>query len=146
MLALRVCALLLCLLPASLGLTVRSGGAPLVKESVPHPRGWSKRARAPPDALLDLRIALPQHRFAELEAHLYAVSDPTHARYGQHLAKEDVEVLVSPHPDALQAVDAWLKEFGIEEDVVVGRSPAMDWVKIRVPVRLAEEMLDTVSY
>lgn len=149
MLVLRACALLVCLAPSVLGavtLNAKRDATPRVKEAVPHPRGWTKRARAPRDALLDLRIALPQHRFAELEAHLYAVSDPDHVRYGEHLSKADVEALVAPHPDALAAVDAWLADYGLggDESMLV-RSPAGDWVKARVPVALAEEMLDTVS-
>ena len=44
-----------------------------VKESVPPPRGWSKTAPAPADHIIELRIALPQPNFAELERHLYEV-------------------------------------------------------------------------
>lgn len=44
-----------------------------VKESVVSPRGWAKRAPAPADHIIDLRIALPQPNFDELERHLYEV-------------------------------------------------------------------------
>ena len=72
------------------------------------------------------------------------MSDPAHARYGAHLSKEDVEALVRPHAESVDAVDAWLASHGIKESDC-HRSPAKDWVKVDVPVSLTEKMLDTVS-
>ncbi len=115
-----------------------------VKELVRAPRGWVQGAPAPADHVIKLKIALPQSNFPELERHLYEVSDPSHARYGQHLSKEEVEELVAPHPESVDVVDAWLSSFGLGESDFE-RSPAKDWVTLRVPVRLAEAMLDTVS-
>lgn len=115
-----------------------------LKEFVNHPRGWVKRSSAPPDYILDLRIALPQPNFDMLEKHLYEVSDPDHPRYGQHLSKQEVEALVAPHQESVDAVDAWLASHGLNVDDLI-RSPARDWVKVYVPVSLAEEMLNTVS-
>ncbi|KAG0702415.1 Pro-kumamolisin, activation domain-containing protein [Suillus ampliporus] len=111
-----------------------------VKEStrVP-PHGWYKHAPAPKDHVLELKIALPQPKFPELEQHLWEVSDP---RYGAHLSKQETEVLMAPHPETLVVMSEWLASHGpAEEDLV--RSSANDWVTIRVPVGLAEEMLDT---
>lgn len=118
--------------------------APQVKESIAHPRGWIQGARAPADHVLELRIALPQPNFHVLEQHLYEVSDPDHARYGQHLAKLEVDALVAPHPENLRVVDRWLAEHGLNAEDIE-RSSALDWVKVRVPVSLAEEMLHTVG-
>jgi len=113
-----------------------------VKELVRAPRGWVQGAPAPADHVIKLKIALPQSNFPELERHLYEVSDPSHARYGQHLSKEEVEELVAPHPESVDVVDAWLSSFGLGESDSE-RSPAKDWVTLRVPVKLAETMLDT---
>lgn len=44
-----------------------------VKESIQTPRGWVKRERAPADHAIELRVALPQANFAELERRLYEV-------------------------------------------------------------------------
>ena len=52
--------------------------------------------------------------------------------------------LIAPHPESVDAVTAWLISHGINEDAF-SRSPAGDWIKVTVPVSLAEEMLDTVS-
>ncbi|KAJ7821185.1 subtilisin-like protein [Mycena olivaceomarginata] len=113
-----------------------------VKEAVVPPRHWVVSGPAPPDHLIKLRIGLPQPNFDVLEDHLYAVSDPYHERYGAHLTKEEVEELVAPHPDSVSEVNGWLSSHGIQEEDV-GRSPAGDWLTIKLPVQLVEKMLDT---
>ncbi|KAG2361727.1 peptidase S8/S53 domain-containing protein [Suillus spraguei] len=117
-----------------------------VKESIyGPPRGWSRHTPAPKHHMLELKIALPQHKFAELEQHLWEVSDPNHSRYGAFLSKEETDALTAPHPDTLDIVNEWLASYGLTEESLV-RSSANDWVTIRVPVSLAEEMLDTTYY
>ncbi|KAF8914258.1 subtilisin-like protein [Gymnopilus junonius] len=113
-----------------------------VKESIDIPHGWVKHSAAPADHRIVLKIGLPQPNFHVLEKHLYEVSDPDHERYGQHLSKEEVEELVTPHPESLDLVNEWLSGFGITEDELL-RSPAKDWITIKVPVSMAEKMLDT---
>ena len=115
-----------------------------VKESIPYPKGWVKQLPAPPNHVINLRIGLPQPNFNVLESHLYEVSDPDHPRYGAHLSKEQVEAIIAPHPESITAVDKWLASHGFSESSI-SRSPAKDWATIRVPVALAEKMLDTVS-
>ncbi|KAF8806309.1 subtilisin-like protein [Phlegmacium glaucopus] len=116
-----------------------------VKEEVSSPRGWFKHSRPAPDHNIILRIGLPQPNFHILEKHLYEVSDPDHERYGQHLSKAEVEALVAPHDESVESVTKWLGTFGINEDSLV-RSPARDWVTLKVPVSLAEKMLDTTYH
>lgn len=116
-----------------------------VKESILHPpSGWSLVGAAPPDHTISLRIGLPQSNFVSLEQHLVEVSDPDHPRYGQHLSKQAVEELVAPPPESLKMVNEWLKAHGFKE-VDMDRSPAKDWVNVKVSVKTAEEMLGTVS-
>jgi len=101
--------------------------------------------RAPSVHIIELRIALPQLRFPELEQHLAETSDPSHKRYGQHLSKEEVEELVAPHPSSVDAVNEWLASHGIRSEAR-HRSPAGDWVTVHVPVAQAEKMLGTVCH
>ena len=114
-----------------------------VKEIIDVPRGWIKHSEPLVHQRIVLKFALPQPRFSELEKHLYEVSDPEHERYGQHLTKEDVEELVAPHPDSLDAVNTWFASLGLSENELV-RSPAQDWITTTVPIYKAEQMLDTV--
>jgi tripeptidyl-peptidase-1 len=71
----RAVAVFLALAAAPLGAFSASSRATTLKESVHVPRGWTRRARAPAAHNIDLRIGLPQGDFAELERHLYEVSD-----------------------------------------------------------------------
>ncbi|KAG2062861.1 subtilisin-like protein, partial [Suillus decipiens] len=117
-----------------------------VKESIHGPpRGWYEHSPAPKHHILELKIALSQPKFPELEQHLWEISDPSHARYGAHLSKQETETLMAPCSKTLDIVSEWLALHGLAEEDVV-RSSARDWVTIRVPVSLAEEMLDTTYY
>ncbi|KJA29732.1 hypothetical protein HYPSUDRAFT_126973, partial [Hypholoma sublateritium FD-334 SS-4] len=113
-----------------------------VKEKINTPHGWVLHGQPAPHHTIELKVALPQPNFDELERHLYEVSDPDHQRYGQHLSKEEVEQLVAPRPASLDAVNTWLGTFGYSEDEFT-RSPAKDWISLKVPVSVAEKMLDT---
>ncbi|KAH7909407.1 peptidase S8/S53 domain-containing protein [Hygrophoropsis aurantiaca] len=117
-----------------------------VKESIySAPRGWIKGSPAPPNQIIELKIALPQSNFHVLKQHLWEVSDPEHARYGVHLSKEETEALMAPHDTSIDAVNEWLASHGFYEEHLI-RSSAKDWVTIRVPVSLAEEMLNTTYH
>ncbi|PCH42075.1 subtilisin-like protein [Wolfiporia cocos MD-104 SS10] len=113
-----------------------------VKESIPPPRGWDKVRPAPANHTIELRIGLQRPNVHNLEQHLLEVSDPFHPRYGQHLSKAEVEALIEPHPISSQLVDDWLASHEISEEQIT-RTPGKDWVKIKVPVALAEKMLET---
>ncbi|KXN92351.1 Tripeptidyl-peptidase sed3 [Leucoagaricus sp. SymC.cos] len=113
-----------------------------VKEVSVAPRGWRKIAPAPANHIIHLRIGLPQSNFAELERHLFEISDPFHPRYGQHLSKAEVEALIVPKKASLDLVDGWLASFGLGEDDLT-RSSGKDWIVVRVPISVAEKMLNT---
>ena len=115
-----------------------------VKEKINAPHGWVLHGQPAPHHTVELKIALPQPNFNELERHLYEVSDPDHHRYGAHLSKEQVAKFVAPHPASLASVDGWLTSHGINESDLV-RSPAKDWISVTLPIRLAERILGAVS-
>lgn len=74
-------------------------------------------------------------------AHQLQVSDPHHARYGQHLSQEEVNGLVRPKDETLELVHEWLLEHGIESHELQ-YSSAKDWIEISLPVHAAERLLD----
>ena len=53
--------------------------------------------------------------------------------------------LIAPHAESVSVVKAWLASHGLMDEHLA-HSPAGDWVKVKVPVSLAEEMLDAVSH
>ncbi|VDB84586.1 unnamed protein product [Peniophora sp. CBMAI 1063] len=117
----------------------------LLKERVHDPHHWRRVDTAPRSHVIPLKLALPQSRFDELEDHLLAVSDPEHERYGRHLTKGEVEELVRPGEESVRVVEEWLEEMGFGEGEAEW-SVARDWVLVKVPVGLAEDMLDTTFH
>ncbi|KAJ7830752.1 family S53 protease [Mycena olivaceomarginata] len=58
-------------------------------------QGFVSTGPAPSDEQLTLRIALNPNNIAGLENELYAVSDPSSSRYGQHLTPEEARRCIS---------------------------------------------------
>ena len=113
-----------------------------VRETHTVPKGWERLADAPKDHQLQLQIGLRQGRFNELQEHLYDVSDPAHARYGQHLSSDEVNELIKPSEDAISQVSDWLQAHSIASSDL-DFSTARDWISLRLPVEVAERLLDT---
>ncbi|KAF8179298.1 peptidase S8/S53 domain-containing protein [Mycena galopus ATCC 62051] len=113
----------------------------LVHEHRAQPaRGFVRTGPAPSDAELTLRIALNPNNIAGLESELYAVSDPSSSRYGQHLTPEDVAEYVKPTSDALSAVTSWLQTNKISATTI---SPAGDVLQFKIPVSQANSLFNT---
>ncbi|KAJ7775393.1 family S53 protease [Mycena metata] len=102
--------------------------------------GFVSTGAAPSDAELTLRIALNPNNIAGLESELYAVSDPSSSRYGQHLTPEEVAKYVKPSPDALSAVTSWLQTNKISATAI---SPAGDVLQFKIPVSQANSLFNT---
>lgn len=59
------------------------------------------------------------------------------------MSHEEVNELVRPKDTTLELVTEWLQANGI---LTATHSPAMDWINIKVPVKTAEQLLDTKFY
>lgn len=75
-------------------------------------------------------------------ANSFQVSDPSHSRYGQHLSSSEVQELVKPSDETSDLVHQWLASHGYGSNHL-GYSPARDWLKIVLPVKDAERLLNT---
>lgn len=127
------------------------------------PRQWKEVGPAPARHIIQLQIGLKQGNFGELERHLYegmvpnparggfhddfrliegTVSDPSHARYGQHLSAAEVNDMIRPSQATLIEIEDWLHGCGISKDNLK-YSPAKDWLRVVLPVNHAEQLLDT---
>ncbi|KAK0444858.1 peptidase S8/S53 domain-containing protein [Armillaria borealis] len=107
------------------------------------PRGWEWVSKPDPESIIELRIGLKQDRVDELISFLYEVSTPNHQRYGKHLSKEEVDALVAPHPDSVEAVESWLLHHGVDSADATFRSSSGSWITVPVSVSKAEQMLGT---
>ncbi|KAJ7742291.1 family S53 protease-like protein [Mycena metata] len=102
--------------------------------------GFVSTGPAPSDAELTLRIALNPNNIAGLESELYAVSNPSSSRYGQHLTPEEVAGYVKPSSDALSVVTSWLQTNKISATTI---SPAGDVLQFKIPVSQANLLFNT---
>jgi len=68
------------------------------------------------------------------------VSDPNHARYGQHLKRDELRDLVKPRAESTKAVMSWLEESGISPKDIKEDG---EWITFHAPVERAESMLST---
>ena len=112
----------------------------VVVESLPvEPADWTRMRDAPADAPLRLRIALRQPNTALFERMLYEVSDPSHARYGQHLSRGSLSALMAPRAESTATVRAWLRDAGVPDSQVEEDG---EWINLRVSTRGASALLD----
>lgn len=102
------------------------------------PTGFSLVGPAASQTPLKLRIALTQSNPDAIVAALLNVSDPSSAKYGQHLSKSEVEALVAPSAQSVSAVNAWLQDHGLTATSV---SPAGDWLQLDTDVGNANSLL-----
>ncbi|PIL33241.1 hypothetical protein GSI_04691 [Ganoderma sinense ZZ0214-1] len=101
------------------------------------PAGYSLTGSADPNQTLKLRLSVTQSNIPELERKLYDVSTPSSHNYGKHLSKSEVQQLVAPAQDSVDAVNDWLKENGI---TAMPTSATGDAFSFEVPVSKANEL------
>jgi len=71
---------------------------------------WDWHSRASGHESVELTFALKQQNLEQLEKVLLEVSEPTSAKYGQHLSRDEVNALVAPSSDDVTAVLNWLQQ------------------------------------
>jgi tripeptidyl-peptidase-1 len=87
-----------------------------------------------------LRTDAAAHK--KLEEEFWAVSDPGHARYGQHLSQREVTDIVA-NPRGCDAVASWLTAGGA---VAVRRTVHLDAVEADIDVASAAALLNATFY
>ena len=111
-----------------------------VKERHAVPTTWTAVGPASKSDLITLQIGLKQSNEGAIEQHLVEVSDPKHARYGQHLTAAEIHDIITPSKQTIDLVQDWLNEHGLSH---AGFSHAKDWVSVVLPIEKAEELLQT---
>lgn len=104
------------------------------------PNGWKAVSRAPSSRKINLNIGLKHRNQDILEQHVLEISDPSHARYGQHMSASDIRDLIAPPADTVAMVRNWLSEHGISDAVL---NPTKDSFNVVLPIEAVEELLDT---
>lgn len=111
-----------------------------VKERHYVPKSWTSLGPADKSDIINLQIGLKQSNKGAIEQHLLEISDPDHARYGQHLSADEVADIVRPTDLTIDSVHRWLEGHDVGD---IAYSPAQDWISIIVPISKAEELLQT---
>ena len=92
----------------------------------PLPKGWKVIGDSPRDTQIELAFAVRHSTKGKqlLEASLLETSDPTHAKYGQHLTNQQVNALIAPSDINIELVKSFLLQHDIQG---VCKSDNCDW-------------------
>jgi hypothetical protein len=112
----------------------------VVKERHYVPEGWTRLASIPDPHLIHLRIGLRPQNLELLQQHAVAVSDPSHARYGQYLSAAEIRNFAGPSKQSIDMVQSWLLDHDIDTASLASTG---DWINVRLPVRKVETLLNT---
>lgn len=128
-------------------LALASAGSRVVMEpevSVGSSQGWSKVVKSLDGEMVNLIVMMKHQpdKMAELEETFWAVSDPKHERYGQHLSRDTVQLLLAPPTGTTERVVSWLHSMGGMNIT----HPNIDMINIELDVATAETMLATTFY
>lgn len=111
----------------------------LLKQSLPMvPHGWEIHSAAPANQKINMHIGLTEQNMGVLQKRLLEMSDPSHADYGKHMSKTEIDELVAPSKSTMDSVTSWLTSHGIKAgEISNGMLP------ITITVAQAEKMLGT---
>ena len=87
---------------------------------------------------IKLNIHLEQQNVDAFEQHLYKISDPEHALYGQHMTQSEIRAMMAPPANSAIAVKQWLSSYGVTPE-----TETSDSITVTVPIAKAEGMLKT---
>ncbi|KAF9035738.1 family S53 protease [Hymenopellis radicata] len=90
--------------------------------------------------VISLGISLTPADRAGLEERTNAVSTPGNALYGKHLSTKEIKTFAAPKQDTVEAVNAWLKESGVNSTTTGGAFG--DWLNFNITVGDANALLN----
>lgn len=115
-----------------------------VVESLPHvPHGWQQGDSVPATQRLRFRIAVKQENAHAFEQHVINISTPDHAKYGQHMSRDQLKTMLRPSPNATAAILSWLTSQGVPAKDIDKKG---DWIVFCVSAIDAERILDSKFY
>jgi tripeptidyl-peptidase-1 len=111
----------------------------------PATSNWIKGSKPKQEDHMTLTVAMriEQQNYENLEKVLYAVSDPKHKNYGEHLTIEQVTGILGVSDDKVNAVEKFFLEHGARSVVI---SPNRDMLTVIMPVRAVERALETTIH
>ncbi|KAI5367380.1 Putative peptidase S53, activation domain, peptidase S8, subtilisin, Ser-active, Sedolisin [Septoria linicola] len=104
------------------------------------PESWTRIGTPRPEERLHLRIAMTAPIPRLFEQTLFAVSNPSNARYGQYLKRDELKDLLRPKSEATSAVMSWLVQSGVSPEAIAEDG---EWINFVASVKIANDLLDT---
>lgn len=104
------------------------------------PQGWHQGTSVPGDQRLRFRIGVRQENAFGFEKHVIDISDPDHAKYGQHMKRDELKAMLRPSSDVTAAILSWLTRQGVPARDIQDNG---DWINFYVSASEAERILDT---
>lgn len=98
---------------------------------------YTYKRRAELTDLHTVVIAVKQRNMEELERILYEISDPSSAKYGQHLTNEEVEELTANHESTSYVLD-YLRQNDVSD---IKQTHHGDYITATAPIHVFERML-----
>ena len=108
------------------------------------PNGWRVGARCSDETMsLSFLLRHDDEQMRILEHTLFAVSDPSSARYGRHLTLDEV-TKIAALPEAARRVSEWLLNQGYVTPSLVRNGANQDTVEVdTLPCSLVERLFET---
>lgn len=104
------------------------------------PEGWTMHKRVAADEDVPITIAVKLNNVADLERHIDEISDPQHARYGDHMTIDEINELTS-NWEATGRIYTWLLSEGVDAESI-RLSRGGDFVHVTMKADQAERVLD----
>ena len=132
---------ILCLfLAASQASPVPYYGHRVVEQLPGIPEGWSEDRPPSPSTSMKFRMAIRHDKTAEIEQKAVDISTPGNRLYGQFMKREEIDDLLRPSDNALNAILSWMKSEHVPNDKIERHG---NWLTWTIPVSQAEKMLHT---
>ncbi|KIK62569.1 hypothetical protein GYMLUDRAFT_242721 [Collybiopsis luxurians FD-317 M1] len=111
--------------------------------SLPPSSPWVYHSTPDPSYLLALRLSLRPSNYDALLDNLMQTSNPSHSRYGQHLSKDQVDELMQPTVETVNAVKSWLRWHNISDGAIKSSGNTFT---LTIPLSSAEVLLNTTYH
>lgn len=126
------------LLFVALGITIEIERTTIIQRHLP-PQNWKVVAYGNPEQRVDFTILLKQNNLNELSAQFKAVSDPKSPKWGQFMKPEEIEDLLKPSQETMEAISKWLSPIAQESKIKYHG----DRIAVRTSVNAASRLFDT---
>ena len=104
------------------------------------PEGWKYIEAPRPEQRLALKVAMTAPNQGLFEQTLYAISTPSHPKYGQYLKRDELKEMLRPKSEATTSVMKWLIDSGVNPESIAEEG---EWINFVTPVEVANDLLDT---